>query len=538
MHRRALSLLLILALLVSVVATNMVSADTCTVVTGLDFNCIHRFDFGLSTEGWKYNQPPYMALVVPEYLSGGNVNGTIYDGAIYTLVDGVRFYKTVTLPPGHYQVAVRLAAYENGSSLVQGGILRPNGTETNLGSATFGSSPNVKIFSEFELTSPGDVTLWIDASFAIIIDYVWVISSLTPTATPGAGTPTATSVPNTATPANTPTPYCVNRGTPTPGFPQSGSTATPTPYWQNDFTYYYNFDSQTVNPIQTLYWTAQGAGIAQSANGRGTSQSSSIFVPFSVYGEVGSTRKAIMHSLPLETFTSTVTTMSVDAWARASFVAQSTTAKAEIWYQDGLDNWHEAVSVTVGTSYWYALHAVISDVNGIDVVALVNSVSDASTVNGVYWDDVYFYGNPTKNAPDCNSWFITEGYGNPDIEPSGNNVSEGVDTVPPSSVSITVNGNKTCPADYNTPNNIWGFILTGLMYASDVFFGPFAAHEIGATYDAINNLISSPMGTMFVWVSILFDWTIPVWTAGILATLQTIYTVILVWKGTRRSLVQ
>jgi len=534
--KRLLIVCSVLVLVADVLSPLLVAAQTACG----DYDCFDESEFDTDDpdhDGW-----------VPA--NGGNSMDTDLGwletktfGALWwaTSADGVltasgtspTIYKIVYLQPGTYRMVLRA-----GSDKVWGVIentvftrATPSGGVTfGTGSFILGDSFETLITDEFSVASPGDVIFELsgDSSATLYYDYIWIVASDTPTATPGPGTPTATTIPPSATPIATATPFCIAApATPTPGPPQFELTPTPSPT-PNPFTNWTVFDPFDYATLGDI-WEVAGNGVYNSLNtGRGTSKPGAAFIPYSVdppgwtYAEME--REALIWQ-PSPVISDTAY---VDGWARTDFVPQGTSVYIEIWYLD-TDTllWSQAATTQVSASNWYNFHHAITPTLEIAAIAFLSSRDDDATDGGVYLDDVYIY-NDLDNAPYCDGSYPpgTDRHGSGDP----------VGSEPTTTTTISIPANRACPPDLEVPNNFWGPLLAQLTLFLDSIFAFAPGHTPGSLTQQTTDLVASPVGTYTLLASVFFDLRIPATAASLILLLEGVRAIWSVWLLVKKSI--
>ena len=412
------------------------------------------------------------------------------------------FNKTISLMPGNYRMIVRVASDKQCGLL--GNTLRAYATPP--GGVTFGVDSwsvtdrfDAITSDAFVVSAPGDVTIELSGENSVMLyfDYIWIVEDNTvATATPAAGTPSATPIPASATPIATATPFCIAApSTPTPGPPQFELTPTPspTPNPLTNWTVFDPFDYATLRDI----WEVAGNGVYNSlSTGRGTSKPGAAYIPYSVdppgwtYAEME--REALIWQ-PSPVISDTAY---VDGWARTDFVPQGTSVYIEIWYLD-TDTllWSQAATTQVSASNWYNFHHAITPTLEIAAIAFLSSRDDDATGSGVYLDDVYMY-NDLDNAPYCDGSYPS----GTDRHGSGDPVND-----PTTTTTITIPANRPCPIDVKVPNNFWGPLLAGMTLFLDQIFSAAPYHTPDLITDMARDFLLSPVSIFFILAATLFD---------------------------------
>lgn len=456
-------------------------------------------------------------------------------------LEGIR--KTLYLDPGYYQMQLRAGSSDGLGSNIFMIVYLPDDQRLDIGSCNV-SGFEICESSTFTVTTSGMVTLniddygsWENLGATIYLDYIDLAQvAQLPTATPPpAGTPTATPQAANSTPVPTTTPYCVNVPTATPGAPQFAITPTVTATPANAWGLMDKFGYLTLGGGA---WTVSGnVSIAQNV-GHGLSGNGAVQVPNShppdAWDQSTMPLNALIYARPGE-FT---LPFYLDFWAQASYVPAGVTNTVQVWVLDPtLPYWTLMLEQAVSTSAWYAIHAQVNAPvsNRISAVAITSQRSDGSTAEKVYIDDVYFYGNISM-APRCNGELppnVSDG-ANPDsilgTRPDPLIINNGE--------VIFVPENKPCPTNIDRPNNFWGYLLAGVTLFMDNMFALTPMHTPGQFQGLVKTLILSPIGSLFIYMSILLDWQISFFVLGLMAIIWPIYLIIVIWSMMRRATIQ
>lgn len=510
--------------------------------------CVYAGNFDSDTDGWKGDDASV------DWLYGKALGSSLAIGILHlhdTLIDPNRSillppgaYKTFTLQPGFYKIYLRggqdwaWPPTKNSQSVnvVGDPIYTENSQlhqDTFLGA--FSAWYYVDFTTDiFEVTQPGTVRVQISAAAPAYYDYIWIEKqaddSPTPTPcgyclTPTTGGPTATVTPTPlptdqqSTPAPTGTIVC-NAATPTPtGIP---AYATPEPTVElAQLEQFHELLFSIVNPQS--YWSRMGdvsIDLSNNHSGNGTGSAQISYDPHGDISTIGVFTNAIMlatgYSYPVW----------VNAWVTTDMVPVGETAYAEIWETTG-GSWTRKSSTVISYGHWYPINAAID--TSVTHIAFVGRRTDAPVGAHLSLDDVYLYA-PETAAPNCGGNYPSE--------------TTSIGGLP---LNATYGGNSTvlwwpadrpCPAPQSVPNNFWGPILSAITIFIDQQFAWAPLHQSGYLTTLFQNTLMSPIGVLFTFCAILFDWSIPIWVLKVWMSWQFIYFLVLAWRIIRYSTVQ
>jgi len=202
----------------------------------------------------------------------------------------------------------------------------------------------------------------------------------------------------------------------------------------------------------------------------------------------------------------------IDGWAMVDNLPVNETAQLVVWVRDaGNSDWYVADTPNVSIQYWYNFSIEVNNVapsGQIDAIAYTANRSDNPTYSGTHnnfrnlrVDDLYVYVSP-DDAPRCDGSYPYNTIGR-DVENPGDGWW------------ITYPIDKPCPPGVTVPNNFWGMLLSAFTYILDQVTAFAPIHQVNAITQVIESVLIFPAGTFFVYLTALFDFTIPFWAIGI-----------------------
>lgn len=513
--------------------------------------CVYSGEFDSGADGWEASYDGLVSSVDIghlDYKSFGALWWTTEAWGILTMETNsnydfahsdqrVGIRQTFNLSAGRYQLVTRIAA-----DLAQGSAVYYN-------VEGFGAVNTARILSyydawqtlstddlspnSFTIDTPGSVTVVIAAGYRskVYFDYIYLIrlsdATYEPTATPGPGTPTAapaataTAIPASATPIASGTAYCVPAPATATGLPPDAvATATPTALpGGTNWAYFDGFDNSLNG--SNHFWATAGTGVELAYN-VGRRALNAVIVPNSADPGGGSMARSALIYRP---GTTQLSTFYVDVWAMANFVASGKSQYLEVWKEEG-GAWSNVGAAQVSHSSWYPSHWAIPVSTGVTAIAFVAHRSDSATVDKLYLDDIYLYGDLSL-SPYCDDTF----------HPS--TVFIGMNTYAPyaDGITLSINAGRACPANVLRPNNLWGMLLAQLTILLDQITALAPGHILGQTLDLAQQYITGPLGGVIILATFVFDWSIPILMLEIYIAFQGGLLVIGIWKTIRRAFI-
>jgi hypothetical protein len=518
----AISILGVLLLLGSSLLATAQTSDGCPDGT----NCINADNFDSDVNGWVANDD---GLSLKWQASQSTTFGSSGTGLIYVSganPNGYTIRKTFNLGVGTYQIKFR--AHDDFSLNSQSIYVWINYT-----TLTYDVSPSAQLSpwyyteftsGQFQIASPGPVSIQIVTKAPTFYDYIWIekIPDTEPTPTPYPYFHTATPRPGTpipteaqATPQPTATPYCQPKPT---GVAQFNMTPSPTPPGMAPFL-------DTFKDGINSAWNATGHDVYVSSamDHTGNGNSGSAYIGYNGFPTAQATASALNEALILQDNFSNP--FYVNLWAQADVVPVGETGYVEIWTLTAT-TWTRAAQFPISAGRWYPIFATIS--GAPSAIAFIGSRSDGPVESSgtIFIDDVYIY--PSTNlAPYCDGSYA------PTVnDVSGENISglQYTDLYWPA--------DRPCPQFAPVPNNFWGPLLNGIALFIDQIFAWAPLHAAGWMPLMVTNTLLSPVGVMFTFCAILFDWTVPLYVLGIWLGIQSIYWAIMAWRIIRYSTVE
>jgi hypothetical protein len=481
------------------------------VVTTTEFcwNCLPSFSRTITTSANGVMQIDYPAL---EFV-----------GDITT--SPIQLRKRVTLTPGKYRLATRAATSPNSSGIeLDVNLVLPGIDESivsAMGQTTFGLGPRFDLGGiEWRETEDFTLLYTTEADLRVIvgnmnwdeyvlIDAIYIVKTVNftaPTLPPGTPTPRplATSLPAA-------TPFCIGgSGTPTPTppigvFGTPVPTATPVVIATNEFAVIDVFAGGIGNQWQKmpgtldseLRWSNQRNYTPYAYHEQewgpdgGRTPGSALMYYSAVMSDVID-RPALVFSFA----NPPTSTVYLDGWGNAISLVAGQRAYVEVFKQEaGWLTFTQVTSYQVGAGAWYPFHTSITHAGGLQAIAIAVSRNDNARLSGVYLDDLYLY-NTLSATPPCNSIYGVFISRQNAIDITGGN----------GTYSVVVNANKPCPTAHPQANNFFGPILGGITELLDGLFGLSDPHVAGSINGPFQDALLSPIGSMFFYLSILFDW--------------------------------
>ena len=500
-------------------------------------NCIDASDFSADKNGWAANDRGVVTSWDATATRGLNdtANGVLVVSGTGGSNGGLTVRKDIYLDPGNYRLIARVSRDWSLGGLNSSLLLVVSAGGFDHGINIDGDVPifsfGILTSDIIPITSSGPTGIELTGFGKVFYDYIWLekMEDIAPTPTMNTNFPTLTPHPGTsippiaqATPQPTATPFCVDAPVVTAvSTYQPGPTPTPS---ASKWAFLDTFE----NLILGSAWSANGNDVYGSGNANHLgSGSHAAYIGYNGFLQSVSATSAFSEALILPmNFTVPIY---LNAWAQADVIPIGATGLIEIWEHDpDSSTWHRSGQFNISARNWYPFHAEVSPVSGasIDAIAFVSTRSDEPEhgSGGIYLDDVYVYGDPSL-TPHCDGTYPE---GVVDLNAPGAHVAE-IPWWP---------ADRPCPTLPPEPNNFWGPLLTGLQIFMNGVFAWSPLHPTGQLTSFVSNFLLSPIGVLFTFSAILFDWTTPLWVLKIWLGWNGIYYAILAWRIIRYSTVQ